>query len=192
MAYPLLILFAMGETLADTRYFVKMKTTSNLEGPTRSNFQDKRMIRSDFDKKNYFGPDETSTFNPDVLNKFLEEYASKIKFVNTDKQDSDKSEASTHQESALTLEMDEDLPKPSTLPYEHDVEPVSINNNFTSNFDFNGVSDFILSLSLSLFCVGENNPNFHCFTIQDQQGSQRHLEKEQILGLVEFRGLSRR
>ncbi|XP_043251550.1 uncharacterized protein LOC122396884 [Colletes gigas] len=106
----LLVALALRGTQCSTRYFVKMKTNASelfktrgdslrvLQRPiaatpnplydeTKTDFQadDERMIK-DFprpgeEQRNAF---ETSTFNPDVLNKFLEEYANKIK-TTTDK-----------------------------------------------------------------------------------------------------------
>ncbi|XP_029036390.2 uncharacterized protein LOC114872855 [Osmia bicornis bicornis] len=103
--YLLLVTLALRGSQCSTRYYVKMRTnaselfktrgdnsrvleqpiaatTSPLYDETRDHFQDddQRMIkdfpRTDDESRNSF---ETSTFNPDVLNKFLEEYASKIK-----------------------------------------------------------------------------------------------------------------
>ncbi|XP_026673561.1 uncharacterized protein LOC108630017 isoform X2 [Ceratina calcarata] len=69
-------------TQCDTRYFVKMKTNASDLFKTRgenSRSDGQRMIddfpRTEEDRNGF----ETSTFNPDVLNKFLEEYANKIK-----------------------------------------------------------------------------------------------------------------
>ncbi|XP_035741681.1 uncharacterized protein LOC118450225 isoform X1 [Vespa mandarinia] len=101
----LLLIFILEGSYCNTRYFVKMRTNASelfktknenlripqepiamTQGPLsdetrddqRSN--DERMIRDaltlEYDRRNTF---ETSTFNPDVLNKFLEDYANKIK-----------------------------------------------------------------------------------------------------------------
>nr|XP_050847350.1 uncharacterized protein LOC127062712 isoform X2 [Vespula vulgaris] len=96
----LLLIFILEGSYCNTRYFVKMRTNASelfktknenlrvpqepiamTQGPLsdqRNN--DERMIRDalslEYDRRNTF---ETSTFNPDVLNKFLEDYANKIK-----------------------------------------------------------------------------------------------------------------
>ncbi|KAK2588377.1 hypothetical protein KPH14_004391 [Odynerus spinipes] len=101
----LLLILILEGSYCNTRYFVKMRTNASELFKTRSDNlrvtqepiaatqnplfdetridnrnNDERMIRdalnSEYDKRNSF---ETSTFNPDVLNKFLEEYANKIK-----------------------------------------------------------------------------------------------------------------
>ncbi|XP_053996100.1 uncharacterized protein LOC128885818 isoform X1 [Hylaeus anthracinus] len=101
----LLVTLSMRGTQCSTRYFMKMKTNGSelfktrgdslrvleesiaatpnpLYDATKTNFQaeGERMIKGFPDigeeQRNAF---ETSTFNPDVLNKFLEEYANKIK-----------------------------------------------------------------------------------------------------------------
>lgn len=103
----LLTILTLGGSLGSTRYFVKMRTNASdmfrtktdnlriLQNPiaitpnplydsTRNEHQvdDGRMtkeISSDvsYNRRNSFV--ESSTFNPDVLNKFLEEYSNKVK-----------------------------------------------------------------------------------------------------------------
>ncbi|XP_076238334.1 uncharacterized protein LOC143181683 [Calliopsis andreniformis] len=109
--YLLLVTLTLGGGQGDTKYFVKMRTNASELFKTRSNslrvleepiaatatpsysetrsdarVQDERMIsdfpRSEEQQKNAF---EASTFNPDVLNRFLEEFASKIKTSTTEK-----------------------------------------------------------------------------------------------------------
>ena len=104
--YLLLIALVVESSFGSTRYFIKLKNDpSNLfktKGPQdlrvlhypltgiRGSFQDEtgtRIQDEDQSASKDFGPkidrrhsfDESSTFNPDVLNKFLEEYANKIK-----------------------------------------------------------------------------------------------------------------
>lgn len=102
----LLTILTLGGSQCSTRYFVKMRTNASemfktkaenlkiLQDPVaitpnplydnvRNEHQneDERMIKEissdQYDRRNSFV--ETSTFNPDVLNKFLEDYANKIK-----------------------------------------------------------------------------------------------------------------
>ncbi|XP_076763187.1 uncharacterized protein LOC143430692 [Xylocopa sonorina] len=99
--FLLLVSLTLMGSECDTRYYVKMRTNasevfktkgentrvlvepmaviqSSLHDETKATFQEdgQRMIEDFSRAEDAF---ETSTFNPDVLNKFLEEYASKIK-----------------------------------------------------------------------------------------------------------------
>lgn len=100
----LTILTILDGSQCNTRYFVKMRTNASdmfktkadnlrvLQDPiaitpnslydnAENEHQDERMTKEisddQYNRRNSFV--ETSTFNPDVLNKFLEEYANKIK-----------------------------------------------------------------------------------------------------------------
>lgn len=102
----LTILTILDGSQCNTRYFVKMRTNASdmfktkadnlriLQNPiaitpnslydsaeNEHQVEDKRMTKEisndQYNRRNSFV--ETSTFNPDVLNKFLEEYANKIK-----------------------------------------------------------------------------------------------------------------
>lgn len=106
VVYLLLTILTLGGSLGNTRYFVKMRTNASemfrtkgdnlriLQDPiaitpnplydnagNEHQTDDGRMtkeISSDqYNRRNSFV--ESSTFNPDVLNKFLEEYANKVK-----------------------------------------------------------------------------------------------------------------
>lgn len=104
--YLLLIALSLESSFGSTRYFIKLnddqpavfktKSPQNLRvlhyplTGSRGYLQDEagtRIQDEDQSASKDFGPkidrrysfDESSTFNPDVLNKFLEEYASKIK-----------------------------------------------------------------------------------------------------------------
>ncbi|EZA49378.1 hypothetical protein X777_11874 [Ooceraea biroi] len=103
----LLTILTLGGSQGSTRYFVKMRTNASEMFKTKADnlrilqdpvaitpnplydnvsegereSEDERRIKEissdQYDRRNSFV--ETSTFNPDVLNKFLEEYANKIK-----------------------------------------------------------------------------------------------------------------
>ncbi|KAL6422758.1 hypothetical protein ACFW04_010755 [Cataglyphis niger] len=102
----LTILTSLDGSQCSTRYFVKMRTNASEMFKTKTDnlrilqdpiaitpnslydnsgnehqIEDERMTKeissNQYNRRNSF--DETSTFNPDVLNKFLEEYANKIK-----------------------------------------------------------------------------------------------------------------
>ncbi|XP_029670076.1 uncharacterized protein LOC115239613 [Formica exsecta] len=104
--YLLLTILTLDGSQCNTRYFVKMRTNASEMFKTKTDnlrilqdpiaitpnslydnsgnehqIEDERMTKeisgNQFNRRNSF--DETSTFNPDVLNKFLEEYANKIK-----------------------------------------------------------------------------------------------------------------
>lgn len=104
--YLLLTILTLDGSQCSTRYFVKMRTDASdmfktkadnlriLQDPiaitpnslhdnsgNEHQIEDERMTKeissNQYNRRNSF--DETSTFNPDVLNKFLEEYANKIK-----------------------------------------------------------------------------------------------------------------
>lgn len=103
----LLAILTLAGSQSNTRYFVRMRTNAseifktkadNLrilqdpvaitpnplydnvnagEGPVEDERRIKEISSDQYDRRNSFV--ETSTFNPDVLNKFLEDYANKIK-----------------------------------------------------------------------------------------------------------------
>jgi len=102
----LLTILTLGGSLGSTRYFTKMRTNASemfrtkadslriLQDPiaitpnplydnagNEHQVDDRRMIKEissdQYNRRNSFV--ESSTFNPDVLNKFLEDYANKIK-----------------------------------------------------------------------------------------------------------------
>lgn len=104
--YLLLTILTLDGSQCSTRYFVKMRTNASELFKTKSDnlrilqdpiaitpnslydntgnedqVEDERMTKEisndQYNRRNSFV--ETSTFNPDVLNKFLEEYANKIK-----------------------------------------------------------------------------------------------------------------
>ncbi|XP_015183073.1 PREDICTED: uncharacterized protein LOC107069890 isoform X2 [Polistes dominula] len=135
----LLFIFILNGSYCDTRYFVKLRTNAselfktkneNLRIPqepiaiTQSPLfdetkndqrnNDERMIRdaltSEYNRRNSF---ETSTFNPDVLNKFLEDYANKIK-GSTEKDFKLPSKLSKPIVDPLILEVDESTTDSST------------------------------------------------------------------------------
>lgn len=78
---------------AESRYFVKVSTADRPVNKYNDNYHDKsraiyrldnndesmirETLKANTDKRNSFI--ESSTFDPDILNKFLDEYASKIK-----------------------------------------------------------------------------------------------------------------
>jgi len=107
VGYLLLTILTLGGSQSSTQYFVKMRTNAsemfktkadnlrilqdpvaitpnplydNVSGDERQP-EDERMIKEissdQYNRRNSFV--ETSTFNPDVLNRFLEEYANKVK-----------------------------------------------------------------------------------------------------------------
>jgi len=107
VAFLFLTILTLGGSQSSTRYFVKMRTNASEMFKTKADnlrilqdpvaitpnplydnvsgdehqLEDERMIKEissdQYDRRNSFV--ETSTFNPDVLNRFLEEYANKIK-----------------------------------------------------------------------------------------------------------------
>ncbi|OAD52595.1 hypothetical protein WN48_00755 [Eufriesea mexicana] len=155
----LLVTLALRGTQCNTRYFMKMKTNASelvkakggslrvldepimatqspLHHETKPVFQDggQRMIkdfpRSEDDSKNGF---ETSTFNPDVLNKFLEEYASKIK-GSTEKYQRYPFRIVKPAE-AIALEVDDPTTSTTTMNYDQDTKYEEDTSNSTSTED---------------------------------------------------------
>ena len=127
--YLLLIVLAFESSIASTRYFVKLSKDpsefSKLKHPlnlrvlhyplsgTRTSLQDESGTRIQDENESAskdVGPkierrhslDESSTFNPDVLNKFLEEYATKIRST-TEKNDKYLLKTSTSVEKPLNF-----------------------------------------------------------------------------------------
>lgn len=121
----LLALFLLFQgSQADTRYVPKLKTddTTQVTSPTDQNdlsediksraifrLNDESMIRDTLkasdERRNSFH--ETSTFDPDVLNKFLDEYANKIKST-TERSVYSYPYRITSQQPAVTSEIDND------------------------------------------------------------------------------------
>ncbi|XP_076683416.1 uncharacterized protein LOC143376697 isoform X2 [Andrena cerasifolii] len=156
----LLVALALSGCQCSTRYFVKMRTNASelfrtkgdgsrvLEEPIaatpttlydlpRNKFrmEDDRMIkdfpRLEEQQKNSF---ETSTFNPDVLNKFLEEYANRIKSSTTEKYPKFPFRVVKPAE-PLTLEVDAQTTSSTGPSYEQDTKPQGDAENSTSTED---------------------------------------------------------
>ncbi|CAK9833696.1 hypothetical protein ANTRET_LOCUS10342 [Anthophora retusa] len=151
----LLVTLALKDARCSTRYFVKMRTNTSepfktkgdhsrvfvvpiaaiqslLYDEIKATFQDngQRMFkdypRNADEAKNGF---ETSTFNPDVLNKFLEEYASKIK-SSTEKYQRYPFRIVKPNE-ALALEVDEPTTQATSTNYEQDTNYEEDTSNST-------------------------------------------------------------
>lgn len=143
----LLVTLTLGGGQCSTRYFVKMKTNASelfrtkgsslrvLEEPiaatptpsyselrTDPRLEDERMIkgypRLEDQQKNAF---EVSTFNPDVLNKFLEEYANRIKISTTEKYPKYPFRIVKPAE-PLVLEVDDPTTTSTSVSYEQDTK----------------------------------------------------------------------
>ncbi|XP_012150813.1 uncharacterized protein LOC100879101 isoform X1 [Megachile rotundata] len=138
--FLLLVTLTFSGSQCSTRFFVKMRTnssdsfktradnsrvleqpiatTSPLQDETRSHFENdaqrmmKEFPRMEEESRNTF---ETSTFNPDVLNKFLEEYANKIK-GSTEKYQKHPFRIIKPSE-AIGLEVDVQTTRPSSTTY---------------------------------------------------------------------------
>lgn len=175
----LLLIFVLEGSHCNTRYFVKMRTNASdlfktknenlrvpqeepiamTQGPpllsddTRRNDQrnnDERMIRDalslEYDRRNTF---ETSTFNPDVLNKFLEDYANKIK-SSTEKEFKIPLKFTKPTVDPVILEIDESTTDSSTTILDDQrstLDPI----NSTLNEDKVKVLSFILFLQTDIF-----------------------------------------
>lgn len=128
---------------------------------------------------------ETSTFNPDVLNKFLEEYASKIK-GSTEKYQRYPFRIVKPSE-PLALEVDEQTTVRSSI-IDHDDQNTKYEEepiNSTSTEDGVRSSSLLTSLSLSLVFSSFLDSNIlstaNDLTISVGRGSKRHDKEEQVL-----------
>lgn len=171
----LLVTLTLRGSQCNTRYFMKMRTNASelvkpkggntrvlnepimatqspLHRETKPVFQDdgQRMIkdypRTEDDSKNGF---ETSTFNPDVLNKFLEEYASKIK-GSTEKYQRYPFRIVKPAE-AIALEVDDPTTSTTTVNYDQDTKYEVDTSNSTSTED--GVRFHFLPLFKDHVCL---------------------------------------
>ncbi|XP_066589297.1 uncharacterized protein [Prorops nasuta] len=132
--WVLLLLGVAMTSNADTRFFVKMRTNaSDLFRTKQEHHQrtfptiailrnDERMIRDDppspqIERRNSF---ESSTFNPDVLNQFLEDYANKIKSTTERDFQSYPFRVTKPTVEPLALEVDDKLPHSATTISDHD------------------------------------------------------------------------
>lgn len=156
----LTILTTLGGSHCSTRYFVQMRTNASemfktkadnlriLQEPTaitpnplydntrgERQDEDERMIKEissdQYHRRNSFV--ETSTFNPDVLNKFLEEYANKIKST-TEKDFKYPYRIPTPTAESLVLEVDDESTTEATTNHEED-EKLDQSTNATSAED---------------------------------------------------------
>ncbi|KAG7199407.1 hypothetical protein KM043_014036 [Ampulex compressa] len=132
----LLLTSILGSALGNTRYFTRMRTNASDLFKTKGENprdEDERMIKDvaspQYDRRNSFV--EASTFNPDVLNRFLEEYASKIKGT-TDKNLGYPFKILKPAIEPLALEIDDETTQSPTAGYEQD-SSVDETSNSTVN-----------------------------------------------------------
>lgn len=155
----LLTIMTFGGSQSSTRYFVKMRPNASemfktkadglriLHDPSSSatsnplydkadiehQVEDKRMIKEissdQYNRRNSFV--ETSTFNPDVLNKFLEEYANKIK-TTTEKDFKYPFRIVKPPPEPLVLEIDDETTESTTTVRQEEDEKFDQNANATS------------------------------------------------------------
>ncbi|XP_033333774.2 uncharacterized protein LOC117224759 isoform X1 [Megalopta genalis] len=150
----LLVTLTLSGSQCATRYFVKMRTNASelfrtrmespeiLEDSMAAPSSQLRSFRADDERrtkdikledehKNVF---ETSTFNPDVLNKFLEEYANRIK-GSTEKYPKYPFRIVKPAAEPLLLEVDDTTTHPTSVSYDHETKFDANVENTTSAED---------------------------------------------------------
>ncbi|XP_020281066.1 uncharacterized protein LOC109853392 isoform X2 [Pseudomyrmex gracilis] len=186
----LLTILTFGGSQCGTRYYVKMRPNASemfktkadglriLHEPSHASatsnplyadkteiehqLEDKRMIKEisndQYNRRNSFV--ETSTFNPDVLNKFLEEYANKIK-TTTERDFKYPFRIVKPPPEPLVLEIDDETTETTTAQQQEEDEKFDQNANATSTDD---------ALSEALNDTVKRNKYYGVSTYEDRNG----------------------